>query len=113
MNTRKYSIAQEKEVASEFGGRRIANSGATLFQKGDVILKEARILIECKTKVKPSERFTIDKKWLIKNKEEAFGMGMNPNRSTLCFNFGDGDNYFIISSEFFNEVLNLLKKESL
>ena len=35
--TRFYSNKQEKKVAKTLGGKKVANSGATAFHKGDVI----------------------------------------------------------------------------
>ena len=46
MDTRKYSNLQEKRIAKKLHGRKQLNSGATMFQKGDVITD--KILIECK-----------------------------------------------------------------
>ena len=46
--TRSYSKKQESKVAKDIGGKRVINSGATAFAKGDVTL-ENLMLIECKT----------------------------------------------------------------
>ena len=43
--TRYYSSKQEKQVAKISGGKKVANSGATTFYKGDV--STDKILIEC------------------------------------------------------------------
>lgn len=93
MDTRKYSKAQEGRVAGLLNGKVVANSGATSFNKGDVTTKN--ILIECKTIVKPCKSISIKKEWLEKNKKEAFSMGKTS--SILAFDFGDGDDYFIIN----------------
>lgn len=107
---RKISDKQEKRIAKDLKGKRQLNSGATLFQKGDVLLKEYGILLECKTKIDASKSFTIKKEWIEKNKEEAFGIGCNPNRATIAFDFGDNDGtYFVIGYNFFKEILQLLK----
>lgn len=112
MNTKKLSTKQEKQLAKQLDGKRQPNSGATLFQKGDVILKKYGILLECKTKMDSSKSFTIKKEWLEKNKEDAFGMGCIPSRSTMAFDFGDDDGtYFIISYKFFKEILSLLEND--
>lgn len=58
--TRHYSSIQEKSVAKAVGGKQTSNSGATMFQKGDVRL-DSLFLIECKTKVSPSESMSIKK----------------------------------------------------
>ena len=48
-STRYYSSTQEQEVAKFLGGQVNSNSGAGLFNKGDVVVKDASLLIECKT----------------------------------------------------------------
>jgi hypothetical protein len=79
--TRFYSKKQENSVAKQVGGRRVANSGATTFNKGDVTTDD--FLIECKTCEKEKASFSIKKEWLIKNREEAFATGKS--YSALAF----------------------------
>lgn len=107
-STRYYSNKQERKVAKAVGGRKTANSGATPFQKGDVINKN--FLIECKTKTTDCKSFTVQEEWLLKNEEEAFAMGKN--NSALCFDFGPSANkrYYIISERLF-ELLNYYLEE--
>lgn len=106
--TRYYSKQQEKKVAKATHGRRQANSGATAFQKGDIITSDW--LIECKTKTKDCSSFTIKEDWLLKNEEEAFAMGKDP---ALCFDFGPGANkrYYIISERMFQILQNYMQEE--
>lgn len=104
--TRYYSRKQETQIAKEVSGRTTANSGATTFQKGDVVT--ADFLIEAKTKTEPCKSFSIKKEWLEKNEEEAFAMGKT--HSALAFNFGEGEpNYYIISEKEFKEYLEGLQ----
>lgn len=107
--TRYYSKQQEKKVAKYVGGKRQANSGATAFQKGDVITDQ--FLVECKTKTKDSKSFTIKEDWLLKNEEEAFAMGKQA--SALCFDFGPSANrrYYIISERMFELLKAALEEE--
>lgn len=107
--TRFYSNKQEKQVAKAVGGRQTANSGATAFQKGDVVSDQ--FLIECKTKVKDCKSFTVQEEWLLKNEEEAFAMGKN--NSALCFDFGPSANkrYYIISERLFTRLKNYIEEE--
>jgi hypothetical protein len=105
--TRFYSSKQEKYVAKEIGGKTTANSGATPFQKGDIVHEQ--FLIECKTKTSPSSSISIKKEWLDKLKEEARFMGKE--FSTLIFNFEpNGENYAILPLQTFNIFLELLKE---
>ena len=107
--TRFYSNKQEKQVAKAVGGRQTANSGATAFQKGDVISN--RFLIECKTKTTDSKSFTVQEEWLLKDEEEAFAM--RKDNSALCFDFGPSANkrYYIISERLFNILKNYIEEE--
>ncbi len=107
MNTREYSSIQEHRVAKKLGGKVVANSGATRFNKGDVIVNN--ILIECKTCTKPKDSFSIKKEWLTKNKEEAFASGLD--YSMLAIDFGTADDYFIIDKELAIKLIEVLKNE--
>lgn len=110
MSTRYYSNRQEKKVAKAVKGKKTANSGATAFQKGDVVTKDW--LIECKTKVKDSTSFTVKEEWLLKNEEEAFAMGKN--NSALVFDFGPNSDkrYYIISERLFQVLQQYLEEET-
>lgn len=102
MATRDYSSKQEKKVAKKFKGKVQPNSGATMFAKGDVVLDDW--LIECKTKTSISQSISIKKEWLEKNEEEAFAMGKSYH--ALCFDFGDGKNYYIVTEKEFERIVN-------
>ena len=106
--TRFYSNAQEKKVAKVVNGKQTANSGATKFVKGDVHTDE--FLIECKTSTTAKASFTIKREWISKNKEEAFAMGKP--YSTVCFDFGDGnDRFYVIDEKLFLKLINYLKED--
>lgn len=79
------------------------NSGATWFNKSDVVSKNFRI--EAKTRTKPSKSITIKKEWLEKIEKEAFLTGKTP---ALAFSFGDGKDYFILSDKDFYEIVERL-----
>lgn len=106
MNTRKYSSKQEKRVAKDVGGKISSNSGATRFYKGDINLEN--MLIECKTKTSPSKSVSIKKEWLDKLKEERFAMGKS--YSSLAFDFGDGEDYFIIDKKLMQLLVEAIKE---
>lgn len=107
--TRYYSSKQEKKVAKDFNGKTTKNSGATAFQKGDVLLES--FLVECKTKTSDSEQITIHKEWLEKLLKESLFMGKE--NYALIFNFGPSSdkNYVIIEDSLFNELINNQKGE--
>ena len=107
--TRFYSSRQEKAVAKAVSGKKVANSGATAFNKGDVTTD--LFLIECKTCVEEKKSFSIKKEWLKKNKEEAFEMGKS--YSALVFNFGpNSENYYVIDEKLFKLLNEYLEGEA-
>lgn len=107
-STRYYSSKQEKAVAKKINGKKVANSGATSFCKGDV--STADWLIECKTCTTEKGSFSIKKEWLEKNKEEAFAMGKK--YAALAFNYGpDQKNYYIIDEKTFTVLNELLSED--
>ena len=106
--TRFYSNRQEKHIAKVTNGKQTANSGATPFSKGDV--RTDMFLIEAKTCVGEKKSFSIRKEWLDKNEEERFAM--HKDYSALAFNFGDDENYYIISEKLFIKLIKLLKEEN-
>ena len=107
--TRFYSNKQEKKVAKAVNGKQVSNSGATAFHKGDV--KTSQWLIECKTCTTQKKSFSIKKDWLEKNKEEAFAM--NRDYSALAFDFGDGENYYIVDERTFIDMKEALENGSI
>lgn len=104
--TRFYSTQQEKKVAKAVGGKRTANSGATPFSKGDVII-DNDWLLECKTHTEFKKSFTLQYEWFDKNKEEAFAM--HKDYSAIVIDFGDGENHYIIDEKLFLKLLEFLK----
>ena len=106
-STRYYSSRQEKRIAKAVDGQRVANSGATAFNKGDV--RTDNWLFEAKTKTSESQSFSIKKEWLTKNREEMFAMGKS--YSALVFDFGDGNNYYVLDEKTFLEMKEALEDE--
>jgi hypothetical protein len=106
-STRYFSNKQEKRVAKTVGGKKTANSGATLFSKGDV--RTNQFLIECKTCMKEQKSFTLQKEWFKKNEEEAFAMGKPYN--ALVFDFGDNEQHYVINEKLFKILVDYLESE--
>ena len=106
--TRYYSNIQEKKVAKVVNGKQTANSGATMWQKGDVIANDVSMLLECKTKTSPSQSISIKKEWIEKNRQEMVFMGKQ--HQAIAFNFGPNEeNYYIIDEYLFQDLLDYLK----
>lgn len=107
-SNRYFSNKQEKQVVKAVGGKRVSNSGATAFHKGDINMNN--FLIEAKTVTKHKDSFAIKLAWLLKNKEEAFAM--NKPYNALAFNFGpDEENYYIIDEKLFKKLITFLEEE--
>lgn len=105
--TRFYSNAQEKKIAKAVGGKQVANSGATTFNKGDITTN--KFLIEAKTVTKEQKTFTVKREWIEKNQEEAFAMGKM--FSAVAIDFGDGEQFYIISQKLFNRLVEALDND--
>ena len=95
--TRWHSNKQEKKIAQAVNGKKVPNSGATLFKKGDI--STDKWLFEAKTKMEESKSFSIKREWIDKNKEEAFAMGKDYN--ALVIDFGDGKQFYILDEKTF------------
>lgn len=109
MNTRKFSSKQEKSIAKKFGGKQVSNSGATSFDKGDVILKD--FLVEAKTRVNEKDSFAIKKEWLEKINKERFSK--RKRFCALAFQFGPKqENYFILDERTFKMFIDLLGEQN-
>ena len=106
--TRYYSNKQEKQIAKALNGTQTLNSGATPFQKGDVLTDS--FLIEAKTKTTESKSISIKKEWLEKNNKEALNMGKKYH--ALAFNFGPNEpNMYIIDEYLFQDLIEYLNNK--
>jgi len=106
--TRYYSKKQETAVSKAIGGKTVANSGATPYNKGDVT--DDQWLLECKTCVKDQDSFSVKKAWFIKNLEES--IFMKKKHSAVVFSFGPSSkNYYIVDEQTFLEMKDLLDEK--
>ena len=109
-STRYFSSNQEQYIAKLLGGQQTPNSGATDFIKGDVRIKSASMLCECKTCIKEKDSFSIKKEWLEKNEQEA--KITHFSNSMLAFNFGpDTKNYFIINERLAKYLIEKINED--
>lgn len=107
MATRDFSNIQETNVAKALGGYRTANSGATTFSKGDVIVGE--LVVECKTKIAECKSFSIQKDWLDTINKER--IGMRKSACALAFSFDVGEtNYYVIDERLMKMLVELINK---
>ena len=110
-STRYYSDLHEKSVCRALGATQTPNSGATKWKKGDVVQRQASLLIECKTVMTEKQSISVKKEWIDKNKEEAFSNRLDNN--CLCINFGPGsDNYYVISEKLMKFLVEKLEEEN-
>lgn len=109
--TRFYSDIQESDVARKLGGIKSSNSGAGKFNKSDVKVELASLLIECKTVITEKDSVSIKKEWLKKNKEEAFSQRLTNH--CIAFNFGPyQNNYYIIDEKLMRFLVDKLTEEN-
>lgn len=106
--TRFYSKRQEDRIAKAIKGKRVANSGACRFSKGDVRTEDNLFLLEAKTHTEFKDSFSIKHSWIEKNREEAFQMGKR--YSALVVDWGDGENHYLIDERLFLELLEHLRE---
>ena len=106
----KLSDMQEKSVCKALGGDQVSNSGAGRFKKGDVIVKSASLLVECKCQMTEKDSYSVRKETLLKNSQEAFDNRLS--NSCLCFNFGpETDNYYVISEKLMRYLVEKLEED--
>ena len=107
--TRHYSDKQEKSIAKAVGGDQTTNSGATPFQKGDILTLD--FLLEAKTKTKHADSISVKKEWIEKNKREALFMGKKYNAVVISFGPNEPNNYIIDEYLFQELIVYLSDKE--
>ena len=109
--TRAYSDAHEKSICKALGGKQTSNSGAGHFNKGDVIVESASLLVEAKCCMSPKNSVSIKREWIDKNKQEGF-MTRRDNQ-VVCINFEpDGDNYYVINERLMRFLVEKLSEEN-
>lgn len=107
-STRAFADNHEKSVCKALGGRQTSGSGANRFEKGDVVIDDASLMIECKCAMTDKQSFSIKKDWLEKNNEEAFRNRLN--NKALCFRFGPSSkNYYVIDEKLMRLLVDALK----
>ena len=111
--TRHASSVQENRVANKLDGQVSSNSGAGLFNKGDIIVTDASLLIECKTCMEPKKSFSIKKEWIEKNKEEAFRLRCDNHAIAFNFDYKDKKDYYVIDDKLMEFLVDKLREENL
>lgn len=111
-STRYYSDKQERYISKLLGGQQTANSGAGKWAKGDVIVKEAGISIECKTTLTEKSSVSVKKEWLEKHKRESWEDRMSNSAVAISFTPEGNVNYFIIDEKLMKFLVEKLKEEN-
>lgn len=106
-STRYYSDKQEKRTAKNLNAKVQTSSGSSAFLKGDVVSDTC--LIECKTSMSEKKSFSIKKEWLDKIEEQCFEM--RKRYSILAFDFGDGENYYVLNEKVMKKFIEFLNNE--
>lgn len=105
--TRYYSDKQEKRTAKNLGAKVQTSSGSSAFLKGDVVSEKC--LIECKTSETVKKSVSVKKEWLDKIDEQCFAMGKK--YPVLAFDFGDGENYYVLNEQLMKKFIEYLDSE--
>lgn len=109
-STRYYSSSQEQYISKLLGGHSNSSSGSSQFNKGDVYVEDASLLIECKTSMTSKNSFSIKKDWIEKNSNEAFIKRFS--NTCIVFNFEpNGKNYFLINERLMKYLVDKLKED--
>ena len=106
-STRSVSNKHEKRTAKKLGVDVQTSSGSSAFLKGDVISRKC--LVECKTAMTEKKSFSIKKEWLEKIDEQCFEMGKQ--YPILAFDFGDGENYYILNEKMMKKFVEYLDQQ--
>ncbi len=105
MTRKEASLAQEKRIARNLGGKIQPASGGTKFGGGDIHTKH--FLIEAKTVLTKKDSFSIKLDWLNKAKEQMFEQGKI--RYSLAFQFEPhGNNYYIIDESLMQLLISII-----
>ena len=106
-STRYFSDKHEKRTAKRLGASVQTSSGSSQFLKGDVV--SDKCLVECKTAESQKKSFSIKKEWLDKIDEQCFAMGKK--YPILAFDFGDGDNYYVLNEYCMKRFMEFLEQD--
>lgn len=106
-STRYVSDKHEKRTAKKLSATTQTSSGSSDFLKGDVVSNKC--LIECKTAMTEKKSFSIKKEWLDKIDEQCFSMGKK--YPILAFDFGTGDNYYILNELVMKKFVEFLDNQ--
>lgn len=110
-STRYFSDIHEKSVCKLLNAQQQSGSGSGKFRKGDVVQKEASLLIECKTVLSDKASISIKKDWIEKNNQEKFSQRLSSG--VIAFNFGPNQpNYFVIDSKLMRFLVEKLSEEN-
>ena len=110
-STRYFSDAHEKSICKALGGTQNSNSGAGCFAKGDVVVKDASLLIEAKCCMSPKNSVSIKREWIEKNKQEGFMV--RKDNTAVCINFEPGgSNYYLIDEKLMKFLVSCLVDEN-
>ena len=111
-SSRYYSDIQEKYVAKLLGGFQTTNSGSGHWTKGDVVVKDANLSLECKTSMTEKSSFSIKKDWIYKHKEEAKSNHLYNTAIAISFKPEGNENYFLIDEKLMKFLVEKLVEEN-
>lgn len=91
------SLEQEARVSKLFNASTTPRSGGGAWQKGDILTRNDDWLVECKTTVKPSLSYSVNKAVLDKADHER--AEMRKSFFALAFTLGENrEDYFVVNT---------------
>ena len=109
--TREASARQEEYIAKKFNGVRVSNSGAGPWKKGDVIIKDASMTVECKTQMSDKSSMAVKKDWILKNLQETKENRLFNSCVAISFDPSGKENYYIIDEKLFSFLIEKLSED--
>ncbi len=108
--TRYYSFQHEQSISKALGAKVQSNSGAGLWNKGDLVHEGASMLIEAKCCMSEKQSVSVKREWVEKNKEEGFAI--RKENQAVCINFEpNGNNYYLINEKLMKFLVEKLEEE--
>ena len=99
------SLEQEQRISKLFGAMRTPRSGGGPWKKGDAL--SGTFFIECKTTLKPSLSYSVNKQVLDKMEHER--AEMHKPFSALAFTLGEQrEDYFVLDKRTMKGILHIM-----
>ena len=107
--TRYYSDLQETHISKVLGGKKSANSGASHFVAGDVIIPNTMV-IECKTTTKEGAKsWSIKKDWLEQDNKERLDLMLPYSALAISLDPTGKNNLYVINEQLMKKLIEVIR----